>query len=335
MTTHYCLFKAPGRGGAAVRGTRLEYAMTVAGTTLLFMYMMTGALALAGSPSLDSIAGKAAAASDAYEAKDWTKAEPLYEQLVQAQPDSFRNWYRLGVCLQGMGKHRKALDALQKSRAKGMLASIVGYDIAAVYASMGQTDRAIGQLTEAVKQGYAQADQLSSDPDLQSIRGDARFAPLVEQAKHNQSPCDYKPENRQFDFWVGDWDVVTTSEDSPAGISHIERALGNCVIWENWTSRGNAGYAGKSYNIYNADLRRWEQFWVDNKGGIIHFYGGLTNGVMDLYTDEVPQPDGTRLKRHLQFFNLGPDKVRQFSQGSTDEGKTWTAEYDLTYNRKK
>jgi hypothetical protein len=57
--------------------------------------------------------------------------------------------------------------------------------------------------------------------------------------------------------------------------------------------------------------------------------------VMDFYTDEIPQSDGTRLKRHLQFFKVGADKVRQFSQGSTDDGKTWTVEYDLTYNRKK
>jgi len=41
------------------------------------------------------------------------------------------------------------------------------------------------------------------------------------------------------------------------------------------------------------------------------------------------------VKRHLQFFKLGPDKVRQFSQQSTDGGKTWTPEYDFTCIRKK
>ena len=301
-------------------------------TTCLVIGM--GAVASVAAQSQDS-SEKAAAANTAYQAKDWARAEPLYQQLVQAQPDNSRNWYRLGVCLQGTGKHPRALDAFQKAQAKGVPESIVGYNIAAVYASMGQTDQAFGQLAEAVKQGYAQPDQLSNDPDLQSIRSDARFAPLVEQAKHNQSPCDYKAENRQFDFWVGDWDVVTTKEGAPAGTSHIERAIGNCVIWENWTSLGNAGYTGKSYNIYNPDFKRWEQFWVDSVGGMIHFYGGLKDGVMDFYTDEIPQSGGTRLKRHLQFFNLGADKVRQFSQGSTDDGKTWTAEYDLTYNRKK
>jgi hypothetical protein len=54
---------------------------------------------------------------------------------------------------------------------------------------------------------------------------------------------------------------------------------------------------------------------------------------MDYWTDDVPQSTGGTLLRHLQFFNLGTDKVRQFSQGSSDGGKTWHTEYDLVYTR--
>ena len=278
---------------------------------------------------------QAIAANAAYQAKDWTRAKSLYSRLVQVQPESYLNWFRLGVSAQATGQHDVALDALQNAKAKGLPISIAGFHIAAVFASMGQVEKAFEQLTEAVKEGYNQPDQMNSDPDLRTLRKDARFAPLVEQAKRNQTPCDYKPENRQFDFWVGDWDVSNTQAGSAAGISHIERAIGDCVIWENWTSLGNTGYTGKSYNIYNADFKRWEQFWVDNLGGVIHFYGGLKDGVMDFYTDDLPQSDGTKLKRHLQFFSLASDRVRQFSQGSTDGGATWSVEYDLSYTRKK
>ena len=274
-------------------------------------------------------------AEAAYAGKDWSKAEPLYESLTQTQPANPRNWYRLGVCLAKTGQPQKAIAAFQTAQSKGAPASMTAYGIASAYASLGQTDKAFGQLAEAMKQGYSQPDQMNADPDLESLRGDKRFADLVEQARHNQAPCDYRVERRQFDFWIGDWNVVSTQGGSPAGVSHIERAIGNCVIWENWTSLGNSGYTGKSYNAYNANLKRWEQFWADNAGGTIFFYGVFKNGIMDFYTDEIPQPDGTRLKRHLQFFNQGPDQVRQFSQGSTDGGKTWKVEYDLTYNRKK
>jgi len=150
-------------------------------------------------------------------------------------------------------------------------------------------------------------------------------------APPNPEPCK-APEFDQFDFWIGDWDVTSTQDGVERGTSHISQEMSGCVIWENWTSKGS-GYFGKSYNTYNMNLQRWEQYWVDNEGGVIFFHGGLKDGVMDYWTDDVTQPDGTKLRRHLQFFNLAPDKVRQFSQGSTDGGKTWKVEYDLTYTR--
>ena len=294
---------------------------------------------LLASPSLScaqstSPLGDPAAANAAYQAKDWSKATPLYEALAQGHPDSGRNWYRLGVCLHGVGRNDKALAAFQKAQALGAPAQNVEYSLAEVYASMGEKGHALEHLAEAMKQGYAQPEQMSASPDLQAMQSDAQFAPLLEQARHNQKPCESTPENRQFDFWVGDWDAVTTQDGAPAGISHIERTIGDCVIWENWSSL-NSTYSGKSYNTYNSNLKRWEQFWVDNVGGMVHFYGNLKEGVMDFYTEETPQPDGAKVKRHLQFFNQGSEKVRQFSQMTTDGGKTWTVEYDFTYNRKK
>ncbi len=56
---------------------------------------------------------------------------------------------------------------------------------------------------------------------------------------------------------------------------------------------------------------------------------------MDYWTDEIPQSSGPALKRRLQFIKLSPDKARQYSQSSTDGGKTWKPEYDFTYVRKK
>src|SRR4051812_26702482 len=104
----------------------------------------------------DALKEKAAGANVAYQAKQWDKAAPLYQQLAEAHPDDPRYWYRLGVSQQGSGHHQQALDAFKKAQAGGLPDSIVGYNLAAVYASMGQSDKAIEQLTAAVKAGYAQ-----------------------------------------------------------------------------------------------------------------------------------------------------------------------------------
>src|SRR5262249_6821099 len=208
------------------------------------------------------------------------------------------------------------------------------YGKAVTYGAMKQTDEALEALDRATQAGYNDPDALATDLSLAYLHGDARFAKAVDQVKRNQKPCAYSAENRQFDFWLGEWDVSTTQGGIPAGTSKIELILGDCVVQENWKSL-NSPYSGKSYNIYDAALKRWEQYWVDNSGGNIFFHGELKDGVMDYYTDDLPQPSGPALRRHLQFFKLSEDKVRQFSQGSTDGGKTWNVEYDFTYVRKK
>jgi hypothetical protein len=279
------------------------------------------------------LATLAVQADAAYQARDWTRAAPLYERLAHDQPEGYLHWMRLGTCLHGIGENARAVKAYETAKSHGAPPSDFHYGIAIALASMGERDKAFAALTDAVREGLGRPDLMRSDPDLVKMRSDSRFPPLVAQAERNQAPCDYRSESRQFDFWLGDWNVVTTREHTPAGHSHIERTIGNCVIWENWTSLGQSGYSGKSYNIYNVDLKRWEQFWVDNRGDTIYFHGGLVDGVMDFSTDAVPQADGKTLTRRLRFYDLGANRVRQFSQASADAGKTWTDEYDFTYQR--
>ena len=287
-----------------------------------------------GTPGVARAQDPVSAANTAHQQEDWATSAKLYDELSRANPTNPRYWYRLGIALQAMGRNAEALHDFHQAHANGLPVALVGFDMARAYIVLGQKDSALAMLTEAVQQGYAQPERLTGAPELQPLHNNPRFTQLVDRATRNQKPCDYSVESRQFDFWVGEWDVVDASSGTTAGSSRIEKALGDCVIWENWTSAASP-YAGKSYNVYNPALTRWEQFWVDNVGGSIHFYGGFKDGVMDFYTDEIPQSDGTRLKRHLQFFSLAPDTVRQFSRGSNDGGKTWKVEYDLRYTRKK
>jgi len=300
----------------------------------VFLLLSGAAAALGLSQQTDSVGQVAAEAASAYDAKNWSEAVKLYSQIVATAPNP-RAWYRLGVSLNKTGEKDKAIEAFEKGRALGLPPQFAEYGIATVFASKRDKDRAFEHLEKAAQNGLSQPDQLSTDTDLAELKSDARFTKILEMVTHNQKPCAYAAENRQFDFWLGEWSVVTSKGETAAGDSRIELILEDCVVQENWTSAGNIGYSGKSYNIYNAAQKRWEQYWVDNAGGNIFFYGGLKDGAMDYWTDEIPQPDGKKLKRHLQFIKLGPDKVRQFSQGSNDGGKTWFVEYDFTYNRKK
>ncbi len=146
------------------------------------------------------------------------------------------------------------------------------------------------------------------------------------------APACSAPEHRQFDFWVGDWDV--TMGGKPAGESQVEKILRGCAIFENWTGAG--GGEGKSFNIYDATRKRWQQTWVDASGGLIEFYGELRDGNM-CYTTGSPTrgPDGVRRQTlgRMTYFPQG-GQVRQLWEQSTDGGKTWTVAFDGLYTRK-
>ncbi len=77
-------------------------------------------------------------------------------------------------------------------------------------------------------------------------------------------PCSTNPIYRQFDFWIGEWEVYGI-KGKKAGDSKIELILDSCIILENWTST-TGGYAGKSFNTYNSTTKQWQQTWVDNRG---------------------------------------------------------------------
>jgi hypothetical protein len=168
------------------------------------------------------------------------------------------------------------------------------------------------------------------------IVGLAVFFSVKQEAARNaqaSGPCKTRAENRQFDFWVGEWDVKQTGAESgpTLGSSKIESFADNCIILENWESRG---FSGKSWNFYDLGTNKWRQIWLDVTGRKAEFSGEYKDNAMRL-DGETINTKGIRVKSHMTFFNLGPDKVRQFAERSTDEGKTWTTTVDLTYIRKK
>jgi hypothetical protein len=153
---------------------------------------------------------------------------------------------------------------------------------------------------------------------------------LSAQNQPQSKPCE-SPESRQFDFWVGEWEIVKNGTTEPAGISSVQLILGNCIVFENYT---NKAYAGKSFNIYNAGMKKWQQFWVDNQGQSSQFVGEFQNGEMR-FTGESLNPNGQKTIHRMTFTPMSGGRVRQFLEDSKDNGKTWTTSYDGIYMKKK
>lgn len=155
-------------------------------------------------------------------------------------------------------------------------------------------------------------------------------ATATAQATVASEPCKASQSYRQLDFWVGEWEV-RGPKGKVVGSSSVQLILNDCVVFENWT--GASGYTGKSFNLYDAQAKKWKQVWVDGQGGMLQFVGEFKEGAMR-YTGESIAQDGKPVQDRLTFFPLPEGRVRQLWEQSPDNGKTWTTVFDGTYIKK-
>lgn len=143
-------------------------------------------------------------------------------------------------------------------------------------------------------------------------------------------PC-AGPEYRQFDFWVGEWEVWTErirkAGKKPAH-SSITLVEDGCAVQEVYTTE--IGYSGRSLNYYDRRDGKWHQSWIDSMGQPIIQVGGMQGDSMVL---EAPGPEGARDR--ITWTPEEGGKVRQHWTRSTDDGKTWKTVFDGMYHPKK
>lgn len=135
-------------------------------------------------------------------------------------------------------------------------------------------------------------------------------------------------EHRQFDFWVGEWEV-TDAKGQIAGTNEIARVANGCGLSEYW--RGAAGTNGTSLNWYDPSSGEWHQLWV-GLGLYLHLKGGLEGERMVL-SGERETAKGTVIDR-ISWTPLEGDRVRQLWEVSPDGGASWQVVFDGMYRRR-
>lgn len=116
-----------------------------------------------------------------------------------------------------------------------------------------------------------------------------------------QSRCMSQPEYRQFDFWIGEWEV-TNPDGRVVGSSKIELTSGDCLILENWTSA--SGLTGKSMNYYSLFDSQWHQLWMGSNGIPIEFSGSYDAESKAMkYTGKGIGQNGEEVGYQLAFYH--------------------------------
>ena len=139
------------------------------------------------------------------------------------------------------------------------------------------------------------------------------------------APCS-EPEARQFDFWLGEWEVH--AKGKVVGHNRITRIHGGCTLLEEYDTLPGR-YEGRSFNYYDAADGSWHQVWVDSGGTRLHLRGGFADDRM-IMAGERATADGPLTDR-ITWIDSLDGTVRQVWDQSRDGGVTWQTVFDGRY----
>ncbi len=134
---------------------------------------------------------------------------------------------------------------------------------------------------------------------------------------------------RQFDFWLGRWDVTVGA--NAAGTNEITLEEDGCLLHEHWV--GSRGGTGQSFNWFDRSTGLWHQVWVDNQGNGLQLAGRFSEGRLTLL-GKAPGPDGRPQDQRLSFTPNADGTVRQLWETSSDGGASWQVSFDGIYRRR-
>lgn len=135
------------------------------------------------------------------------------------------------------------------------------------------------------------------------------------------------PEYREFDFWVGDWDVFENDATTKVAHVRVDRVLDDCVLREQYED--DTGLKGQSLSSYDASRKVWHQSWVTNRGQALAMEGHLEGGEMVLSGEyRGAAGEETLVRGSWKPLSGG---LRETAVTSTDGGKTWKPWFDLQF----
>ncbi len=223
-----------------------------------------------------------------FAAKKWSEAATAYQEIAEREPAN-------------------ALAQIRLARSR---------------AASGDATGALAALQAWITTGSGSYQAAMTLPELEPLRTDPRFIAMIEPLK----PCN-SPEFRQFDFWLGDWNVESAASPGSVSRNRITSINDGCTIREEYTTPG--GYAGTSLNFYDAIRKTWHQTWIDNQGGALYLEGGLQGKAMVLSTTTDPQSIN-----RITWTPLDDGRVRQHWEATADGGNSWSTVFDGYYSKR-
>lgn len=146
--------------------------------------------------------------------------------------------------------------------------------------------------------------------------------------------CD-TPKHKQFDFWLGDWQVFDGATNQLIAFDRVEKQFRGCVVQQDlvWLTdqfrRPDLDYriSGRSVSVMTGE--GWVMLWMDTYGSSGLVEGGLQADGNMVFQTRDSGPDRPRIKGVWQRGTDGT--VRNTGYRSSDGGRTWNKYFDYVY----
>ena len=240
-------------------------------------------------------------------------------------------WRLLSVDARVADKPGIAAMAIDRAEALGLSPVAVSLERARQAIQTGDSSSAVSHLAGLAANGFTAINVITGDPVISQLSGMPEYDELVAEMSAQAFPCKHQDRFRQFDFWLGNWDVHLEN-GTFAGTNSIAAREHGCVLIENW--RGASGGTGHSINYLDGASGEWVQHWNDSSGSQIAIRGGLTDEGMRLTGQIHYVGSNTTLPFRGLWTPLADGRVRQYFEQSNDDGASWVPWFEGFYTRR-
>lgn len=225
----------------------------------------------------------------AFEQGRWEDVITEYRAILAASPEDRMSWLRIAQAERELGRHEAALATLDEARRASAPEAMVELERARNFLALDQRDEALDALEAADHLGLRARELLEESPEFDSIRSDERFELVELSVRARVLPCESSTAAKQFDFWLGRWEVRQPN-GTLVGYDTITKRDGGCTLHEQWD--GYAGASGTSLSFYLPSREQWRQVWVGSGATMIDMTGSLIDGEMRMEgTIEYMEPN--------------------------------------------
>jgi hypothetical protein len=152
-------------------------------------------------------------------------------------------------------------------------------------------------------------------------------------------------EYRQFDFWIGEWDVLNRNRpsddtrwfDTGSATARVYPVVAGCGLVEHWRGQAYGNFlVGFSLRAFNPSLGQWDLVLLWPNAGEPRFgelAGGFRHNRGEFYSRGLSAAGDTTLTR-LSFSDVTPNSLRWQNDFSMDNGRSWDSGWIQELNRR-